>query len=363
MFDVVIVGAGIAGVSLAAELAPHLSVVVIEAEDMPAYHATGRSAAFWHETLGGPLIQPLTTWSRAALDAAGALRKRLSLNVATEVDLPMLDALEAAFADTAVKLTRLDHEGVRRLVPRAAAALAGGVVEADCADIDVAVLHAEMLRRMRQAGGDLRCGFRVARAHHDVASWQLYDDQGRSIAARLLVNASGAWADGLAVMAGVKPIGIQPMRRTIVQVRVDDDEVAPGGPLTIDVAERFYFKPEGSNRFWICPHDETPVAAHDVAPEDIDVATAIDRFETMTTWRVVAVERKWAGLRSFAPDRLPVFGFAPDAPAFFWCAGQGGIGIQTAPAAARLCANLILPDLVSALPGVDPEVFAPTRFA
>jgi D-arginine dehydrogenase len=363
IFDFAIAGAGIAGTSLAAELAPHGTVVLLEAEDVPAYHSTGRSAAFWHETLGGPLIQPLTTWSRPALDAAGVLSKRVSLNVATAANLPMLDVLEANFAGTAVRLVRLDYAGVRRLVPRAAPILAGGVVEEECADIDVAALHAAMMHDFRRAGGTMITGFRIAAIEREGGHWHLNAADGARVSAKVLVNAAGAWADDVAKQAGARPLGIQPMRRTIVQVRVDDAGVAADGPLTIDIAGQFYFKPEVGNRFWLCPHDETPVEAHDVAPEELDVAMAIDRFETATDWRVVAVERKWAGLRSFTSDRLPVFGFAPETHGFFWCAGQGGVGIQTAPAAGRLCANLLLGAAIEPLPGVDSRSFAPERFA
>ncbi|UVO53354.1 FAD-binding oxidoreductase [Sphingomonas sp. SUN039] len=361
-FDVAIVGAGIAGASVAAELAPHCRVVLLEAEDMPGYHSTGRSAAFWHETLGGPLIQPLTTASRVALEAGGFLKSRLSLNVATTEDLPLLDRLEASFAGTGVRLTRLDHAGVAALVPRATAILAGGVVEEDCADIDVAGLHAQMLAGFKRAGGILKTDFRVDRIARDGDGW-LVAAATESVRADVVVNAAGSWADGVAAMAGIAPVGIAPKRRTIAQVRVDGDDVPPHGPLTIDIAGGYYFKPEGPNRVWVCPHDETPVEAGDAAPEELDVAIAIDRFETVTSWRVVAVERKWAGLRSFAPDRLPVYGFAPDAPGFFWCAGQGGVGIQTAPAAGALCAHLILGDRVELPEGVDPQSFASDRFA
>lgn len=360
--DVVVIGAGIAGASVAAELAPHCRVVMLEAEDTPGYHSTGRSAAFWHETLGGPLVQPLTTASRAALEAGGFLKPRLSLNVATHDDLPLLDALEASFEGTGVRLKRLDHAGIVALVPRAAKVLAGGVVEEDCADIDVAGLHAQMLGVFKRAGGTLKTSFRVDRIERDGDGWTVAagDDV---VQAGVVVNAAGSWADEVAKLAGVKPLGIAPKRRTIAQVRVDGDDVPPDGPLTIDIAGGFYFKPEGPNRVWVCPHDETPTEACDAAPEELDVAIAIDRFETVTSWRVRAVERKWAGLRSFAPDRLPVYGFAPDAPGFFWCAGQGGVGIQTAPAAGALCAYLILGDKVALPAGVDPYSFAPARFA
>jgi D-arginine dehydrogenase len=177
-----------------------------------------------------------------------------------------------------------------------------------------------------------------------------------------VVNAAGAWADTIATMAGAKPIGIQPYRRTIAQLTTDPP-MSPDMPLIMDALGRFYFKPEAGGRLWLSPHDETPVAAHDVAPEELDVAIAIDRFEHAVDWRVVRRDRAWAGLRSFAPDRLPVYGFDRRLPEFFWFAGQGGFGIQTAPAAAMLGAALLmdedLPDTIAAL---DPGRYSPKRF-
>ena len=360
--DVVVIGAGIAGAGVAAELAPHCSVALLEAEDLPGYHSTGRSVAFWHETLGGPLVQPLSKASLTAFAAGGFLTPRLSLNVAVEKDLPLLDALEADFAGSNAHLTRVGHAGIAALVPRASPLLVGGLVEQDCADIDVAGLHGGMLRAFRQAGGTLLTSTRALVIERGPTGWRV-SANGVSIDADVIVDAAGSWADGVASMAGVKPVGIAPKRRTVAQVRVDGDDVPPHGPLTIDVAGSFYFKPESASRLWVCPHDETPSEACDAAPEDLDVAIAIDRFETMTSWRVLAVERKWAGLRSFAPDRLPVYGFAPDAPGFFWCAGQGGVGIQTAPAAAALCAHLIVGSAVQPPVGVDLSVYSPRRFS
>ena len=360
-YDVAIVGAGIAGASLAAALVPHASVVLIEAEATPGYHSTGRSAAFWHETLGGPLVRPLTRASHAVLEAGGFLSPRVSLEVATEETLPLLDKLAADFAGTGIHLTRVDAEGVRRWVPRAKSLLVAGLVEEDCADIDVAGLHASCLGAFRRAGGTVTTDLRVRKIVRTAQGWRLGDGAGL-VDARILVDAAGAWADDLARLAGVEPVGIQPKRRTIAQVRVASDDVPTDLPLVMDIAGQYYFRPQGSNRLWVCPHDETPVDPHDVAPEDLDVAIAIDRFEQVTDWQVVAVERKWAGLRSFAPDRLPVYGFDTARPGFFWCAGQGGFGIQTAPAAAALCAHLILGDRVRLPEGVDPAVYSPARF-
>jgi D-arginine dehydrogenase len=361
IFDFAIIGGGIAGASIAAEIAPHASVVMLEAEDQPGYHSTGRSAAFWHETLGGPLVQPLSIASHPTLEAGGFLSPRKCLNVAEAGNEPMLDALEVKFAGTGARLSRLDHDGVRRWVPLAKPVLTGGVLEEICSDIDVGSLLNHYVGAFRRAGGTIETGFRVSRIERGDY-WRVEAGE-RRIEARVIVNAAGAWADPVAIMAGARPLGIQPKRRTIAQVRVASDDVPADLPLTIDIAGTFYFKPEGPNRLWICPHDETETDPCDAAPEELDVAIAIDRLETVTDWKVVAVENKWAGLRTFAPDRLPVFGFDPVIKDFFWCAGQGGIGIQTAPAVSKVCAAVLLaraPDPVVA--GIDPAPFSPARF-
>ena len=179
----------------------------------------------------------------------------------------------------------------------------------------------------------------------------------------VVVSAAGAWAEAVARTAGVKPIGLQPYRRTMVQLRVDPP-VPDDLPLVIDALGRFYFKPEAGGRLWLSPHDEIPCDPCDAAADEYDVALAIDRLQQAVDWRVERVEHSWAGLRTFAPDRLPVYGFAPDAPDFFWCAGQGGFGIQTAPAAAKLAAAMLLgwsPDPMVAR--IDPAPYSAARFA
>jgi len=359
--DIAVIGGGIAGASVAAELAPNARVLLLEAEDVPGYHSTGRSAAFWHETLGGPYVQPLTRASFDTLQQGGFLKPRKALEVADAANVHLLDDLERQYAGSGVPLSRLDHAGIRDWVPRARPVLVEGLLEHDGADIDVAGLHAAMLKAFRQAGGDIVTSARVSGIARQDGAWRIETAAG-VVVAETIVNAAGAWADGVARMAGAAPRGIEPRRRTIAQVRVRTADVPDHLPLTIDIAGTYYFRPEGPDRLWLCPHDETPVEPGDAAPEEIDVALAIDRFETVTDWQVAAVERKWAGLRSFAPDRLPVYGFDPDVPGFFWCAGQGGIGIQTAPAAGALCAALLqeqpLPD---ALASIDPARFAPDR--
>jgi D-arginine dehydrogenase len=198
---------------------------------------------------------------------------------------------------------------------------------------------------------------RLLRAERRGGRWRIETEAG-SHEADILVDAAGAWADDVATRCGERALGIAPYRRTIAQLRVDPP--APADlPLIIDASERFYFKAEAGGRLWLSPQDETPSPPCDCAPEEIDVALAIDQLERVVDWRVEAVERKWAGLRSFAPDRLPVYGFSSTGNGFFWYAGQGGFGIQTAPAAASLGAALLL----GGAPALDPAPYSALRFA
>jgi D-arginine dehydrogenase len=360
-YDFAVIGGGIAGASVAAAIVPHASVVLLEAEDAPGYHSTGRSAANWHETLGGPKVQPLTKASFDNLAASGFLRPRITIEVADSAGLPLLDQLDADFVGTGAKLRRIGAEELKRMMPHIKPVLVAGLIEEDCADIDVGALHSQFISAFKRGGGTLLTDARVTELERDGDAWRLHAGA-QVVSAGVVVNAAGGWADEVARLAGSTPIGIVPTRRTIAQIRVDGD-IPDDHPFVIDVAGSYYFRPEGRNRFWVCPHDETPVAPHDVAPEELDIAIAIDRFETVTDWRVIAVERKWAGLRSFAPDRLPVYGFDPDVSGFFWCAGQGGYGIQTAPAAGALCAAMLLdraPETMVA--HIDPTPFSPSRF-
>ena len=357
-YDIAIVGAGIAGASLAAELAPHARVILLEAESQPGYHSTGRSAAFWSETYGGPRIQPLTSASGPALRAGGFLDPLGSLHIGHEADRPKFEAFLAEFEGSGIALCPIEPAG---LVPGLRPEWSLGVLEASCAYIDVAGLHAACLGAARRGGADLRVRASLAAARREGGGWLLQTGAGE-VRADTVVNAAGAWADPVASLFDARPLGIQPYRRTLVQLRTDP-QVPHGMPHVVDISGEFYFKPEAGGKLWLSPHDETPVDPSDVQPEELDVAIAIDRLERVVDWKIAAVERKWAGLRSFAPDRLPVYGFDPLVPGLFWCAGQGGFGIQTALAAAMLAASLLLdrtPDpLVAAL---DPADYAPGRF-
>lgn len=366
--DVLIVGAGIAGASLAAELAPHRRVLMIEAEDMPGFHATGRSAAFWQESYGGVGVQPLTAASFDALSAPdpsfsdrGFLLPRTAVTIGRRDEAAAVDRFVAAFAAQGVEVSRLSTAALADRIPGLRPEWSAGAYEPSCRDIDVGGLHAAYLRAAKRAGALLSVRTPLLSARHAVGNWVVQTGQG-TIRASLLVNAAGAWADGVAAACGVAGIGIRPYRRTIAQVRLG--VLTPATlPLVGHIGGSFYFKGEGEGRIWLSPHDETPSDPCDAAPEEIDVALAIDRLQSVVDWPIAAVERKWAGLRSFAPDRLPVFGRDPDRPDFIWCAGQGGFGIQTAPAIAQLLAwQLGAPAPGGAIGAIDPAAYARSRF-
>ena len=360
--DILIVGGGIAGASLGARLAPGRRVMVIEAEDVCGRHATGRSAAFWQASLGGDTPErQLTLASKPMFDwdwpgaSAPLLRRRGALHLTGPCGEVMDEAANLAGSFAPV---HLDREALDRMVPGMRGQWTGAWFEPSCADIEVAAFHAACLAAIRRHGGTVRTDVALGSAARAGGSWRVETNAG-PIAASVLVNAAGAWGDDVARRAGVAGLGLEPRRRTVVQLRVGRTGLRDL-PLVTDLHESFYFKGEGDNTIWVCPLDETLADPCDAAPEEIDVATAIDRFERAVDWPVEAVERKWAGLRTFAPDRRMRFGFDPKADHFFWCVGQGGMGIQTAPAASLLCASLIRGEgLPEELEAIDPADFAP----
>jgi D-arginine dehydrogenase len=365
-YDVIIVGAGMAGSSIAAELAAYRKVLILEAESFPGYHATGRSAAFWSECYGGPGVLALTTASYPLLSAPpvefsdcpflsprGALH--ISMQSADHLAARMLDS----FAGSDANISLLDAAGIKQRVPRLNPQWNEGVWEPDCCDIDVAMLHGAYLRQAQRAGARLLCDAGVKSAVHKSGQWHI-ETKTETHTGHLLVNAAGAWADNLANLAGIEGLNIQPYRRTIVHIEVEP-VADPAMPLVIGLDESFYFKANSDGSIWLSPHDETPSKACDAAAEEIDIAMAIERFQHVTGWNVSAVRNKWAGLRSFASDRLPVIGYDDRCPAFFWLVGQGGFGIQTAPAVAKLAASLVL-GTSHDLPDVDARRYSPARF-
>jgi D-arginine dehydrogenase len=360
IYDIAIIGAGIAGASLAAEVAGAASVMLLEAESVPGYHATGRSASFWHESYGGPGVLPLTTASGGWLRDHGFLSPRGAMTIGRAQDHVAIAAFERSFAAKGFAFVPLDGDALAHRISGLRPAWSRGLGEPECADIDVAALHAYYLKSARSQSAALHCNAAVSSLDLVDGVWTITTKAGTFQASRI-ANAAGAWASDIATLARAMPIKVSPFRRTIVQLRVNPP-ASPDLPLTLDINGKFYFKPESGGRIWLSPHDETPCFAADVAPEELDIAIAIDRLESVVDWRIEAVEHSWAGLRSFAPDRLPVYGFDPIQPRFFWCAGQGGFGIQTAPAGAKLAASLLLNSAPDALVAhIDTRDYAPDR--
>jgi D-arginine dehydrogenase len=361
-FDILIVGGGIAGASLAARLAGKRRVLLVESEDLCGRHATGRSAAFWQASLGGDSPERrLSILSKPMFDArwpssdVPLLRPRGAVHLTgpTGEDFPHIGSL--AGPDRPV---RLDRAALDALIPGMRDQWSGAWFEESCADIEVAAFHAACLAAARRDGAAVRTDSEFRSAHRVDGQWRATLSSGAAEAA-ILVDAAGAWGDHVAERAGVEPLGLVPKRRTVVQLRVGRSGLRDL-PFVTDLHESFYFKGEGDDSVWVCPLDETPSDPCDTAPEEIDVAEAIDRFEQAVDWPVVALERKWAGLRTFAPDKAMKFGFDPDHDGFFWCVGQGGMGIQTAPAYSLLCARLLLDEPPGPeLDGITAAAFAP----
>ena len=365
-FDVVIVGAGIAGASFAAAIGAERSVLLLEAESIAGYHSTGRSAAFWTETYGGPAIQPLTSASGPFLlspppefSETSLLKPRGALHLGQHSDAAAAQEMLGDFAKSGVALKKLDAADVSQHISGLRDGWTEALWEPDCCDIDVGGLHGGYLKLARKNGVQLLCNAPLKHARFADGRWNIATGGGY-YTARTLVNAAGAWADVVAKVAGVKPIGIVPYRRTIMQLAVEP-AASSDLPLVVGLDGSFYFKPEPGGRLWLSPHDEITTEPCDAAPDELDVAIAIDRFQQVVDWQTTRLERKWAGLRSFAPDRLPVIGHDPDVPEFFWLAGQGGFGIQTAPAVASIAAALLL-GREHSVPNANAAEYAPDRF-
>ena len=346
--DVVIIGAGIAGSSLAFELADHLDVLLLEGEHQPGYHSTGRSAAMLIETYGTWSVQQLSRQSRLFFEQpppgfsdTPLLSPRGYLHIARADQLDALAAAEKAARAILPSIERLDADEICALAPLVAPAYAAaGLLEANAMAIDTAALQQGYLKGFSARGGRLITNALVSEISAGAGGWEVQTTAGE-VKAPILVNAAGAWADQLATQAGLRPIGLVPKRRTAILLDPPDDADAKSWPMVSDIDDEFYVKPEGAS-LMVSPADETPSAPTDAQPEELDVAIAVDRYETLTGQTVRTVSRRWAGLRTFMPDHSPAIGFDGDAPGFFWLAGQGGFGFMTAPAAARLAADLIV---------------------
>jgi D-arginine dehydrogenase len=361
--DFVVIGGGIAGVSAAAHLAPHGSVTLLETERILAFHTTGRSAAMYVANYGGQGTRPLAVASKSFLESppegsadSPLLAQRGLLWVADQARSGLLEKKAAGTG-----AGRIDAAEVVRLVPGMSPDwVAGGLHEPNALDIDVAGLHQAFVRIARHHGADLRLSAPVTGLTRRPAGWRV-STRNDEIDCGAVINASGAWGDIVAGLAGVEPVGLQPMRRTAFMV--PGDPASADWPFVVDIEERFYFRPDGA-QFLCSLAEETPSPPIDPRPEMADIALAIERINEATTLGIRTVSSQWTGLRTFAPDREMVIGEEPGTAGFFWLVGQGGTGIQTSPAAGALIAALVTggptpPALIEA--GVDPGRYSPAR--
>ena len=366
---VVVIGAGIAGAGAAWHLAEGASVVVVEREAQPGAHATGRSAALLTETSGPAVVCELAGASRLFLTDPPdgfadhpLVSPRGLLWIARAEDRHRLEAKAAAAEAAGTEVRRLGAAGCRELVdvllPEAADA---GVYEPDAMSIDVDGLLQGFLRGARRRGAQVHLGAEaVALREHPGGGWRVQSGDSQWDC-DVVVNAAGAWCDPVAESAGVEPLGLRPLRRSVFVFPPPAGIDTAGWPMVWDVGDRFYFEPEGP-LLLASPADEIPSEPCDARPRTIDIARGVEELEAATSLRVRGVRRTWAGLRTFSPDDVPACGFDPDRPGFFWLAGQGGFGIKTAPALGRLAASLIVGDQPPTLPHETVSALSPSRF-
>ena len=342
-FDAIVIGAGIAGAAAAAHLARDRRIALVEAEDAAGYHSTGRSAAIWILNYGPPDVRALTGLSRAFFESpppgfAGTpiLARRPVLFLAPSHQQARLGQMLAEGVGMREVSIRDAHAMLPPLRPGYAVRAA---IEDDAFDMDVATLHQGFLRQVR-GNGVLALRSRTGRIERRGGHWHVHVAGGDVFTAPVVVNAAGAWGDEVACQAGAVPLGLAPKRRTAAVVNPAPWQPADW-PLVQDADHTWYARPEAHTRLMVSPADETPLHPHDVAPDELDVATAIDRMQAALDVPVQRVEHSWAGLRTFTRDGSLAIGWDADMAGFFWCVGQGGYGIQTSPAAGRLVADVI----------------------
>jgi D-arginine dehydrogenase len=342
-----------AGLSCAANLAEHADVTVLEAESAPGYHSSGRSAASYIEPYINETVHALTASSRpfflappAGFAESALVTPRADLLIADAARAEQVDAYLARWRGLCPDLAELPvEEALARVPVLKRAAVARAVSDPHVMDIDVHGLLEGYRRAVVRQGGVLRTNARVEALTRQHGGWSVAAGRHR-LEADVVVDAAGAWGEQIAALAGVRPIGLVPKRRTALLLRADGHDVTQW-PIVHDVESRFYFKPD-TNRILLSPADETPSPPCDAQPEEWDVAVAIDRFQSAVDLAVSRIEHRWAGLRSFVADKMPVVGFDSVVDGFFWLVGQGGFGIQTAPTMGRLSAALVLGNPVPA---------------
>jgi len=364
VFDVIVIGGGMAGAAAAAHLAPKVRTLVLEAEEVAGYHSTGRSAAIWILNYGPEEVRLLTAASRPFFLDPGPGFADHPLITPRPVLTLMPAGQEQDFADflaTGEGVREIGLAEAASLVPALRPGYARAAAIEEAFDMDVAALHQGFLRRVRSAGGRVALTARVVGLSRRNGVWEVRTEKGDVLQAVRVVDAAGAWGDEVARLAGIAPLGLTPKRRTGIIIDPSPYAVADW-PMVQDVIQSWYCRPEARTRLMVSPADATPMPPCDVQPDELDIAIGIDRMQQALAIEVRRIERAWAGLRTFTPDGHLAIGAEPGEPGFFWCVGQGGYGIQTAPAAGALTAALVLgeeppPSLLPILPLLDPARF------
>lgn len=364
--DIIVIGGGMAGIGAGARLSTASRVIVLEREEQPAYHTTGRSAAMFIENYGGAVVRQLTRASRAPLEdrngywPEAVLSPRGLLYLARSGEEKMLKELIDHSGGSVQSITPDEcREKVPLIRP---GAIAAGAFEEDAEEMDVNEILMGFRRMLKANGGGLDCRAEVTALQRKGGTWRI-DAGDETYEAPVVVNAAGAWVDEIAGLAGLDPIGFTPCRRSVAIVPTAGADVA-SWPTSMVADESFYFKPE-AGKLLVSPADETPVEPHDAYADDMALAEGIDAFSRVVDLEVKRVEHTWGGLRTFSPDRTHVIGYDPRTEGFFWFAGQGGYGIQSAHGGAMLVEGLIhhgeVPPSLKA-EGLAAESVAPERF-
>lgn len=348
--DFLVLGGGIAGLSAASALARHGRVIVLEAEEAVGFHSSGRSATYYHFGIGNAPVRALTAFSRGFFEQppedfapAPLCRATPALFIARPDMVQALRDLHAEmrkYTDTTSEVSEAEMLALFPPLKVGPDAVVAGVVDTGGRRLDADGLLQGYVRRVRASGGEMLTGQRVGALTRQGSDWLVETEAGDRFSAGVLVNAAGAWADHVAGLAGVQPLGLSPKRRTIIVFDGPADTDVRDWPFVKAAVDDFYILPE-AGRLMASPVDEIPSIPTDAQPEEYDLALAAWKVEEYTHLKVPRIAHKWAGLRSFVADRVPTAGFAPDAPGFFWLAGQGGYGLQTAPAMAAICESLL----------------------